>query len=246
MKKFLSAVFCVGLIMAMGSSVCAKTKKQYNVNNFKSSPVKDAEYYYFNGNDYDRKNNRLGATGEYTKALNLDSDCDKARISRATFLYFEGCYDKALEDFNYFYEHPSYGATVFYEYRIDSKLKLGMVEEALDDMYEVIIAYGGHAKLLQQMIDIVKQRPELQYKLTPQAHQAVIANYGSQARALRDYAQVFASDKYGMKNSNYYNFFIGTARALDPYVCLYVDSPTAHLYRTSNHGDVVETIQEQK
>ena len=90
MKKFLSAVFCVGLIMAMGSSVCAKTKKQYNVNNFKSSPVKDAEYYYFNGNDYDRKNNRLGATGEYTKALNLDGDCDKARISRATFLYFEG------------------------------------------------------------------------------------------------------------------------------------------------------------
>ena len=200
----------------------------------------------------------MGATGEFSKALNVDPDCDKARISRATFLYFEGKYEEALQDFNYFYSKDGYGAAPFYEYRIDCKVKLGYYPEALDDMYEVIIAYGGHAKLLQDMFNIISANPHLQYKLYPSAHQEVIAKYSGQARALRDYAQAYSNDNYNMKNKNFYNFFITTAKALDPTIPLYVNDPNevnasyTAKNRTIDGGaevqntEVVETIKESK
>lgn len=229
MKKILSAILFINFVFFVGSaafaksSKTAKTQKVKNVSSKKVSTYKSADFYYNNGNDYDMKNNRMGATGEFAKALNVDPDCDKARARKAIFLYFEGKYEEALQDFNYFYAKPGYGAIPFYEYRIDSKVKLGYYPEALDDMYEVIVAYGGHAKLLQDMFNIINANNHLQYKLYPSAHPQVIANYKGQARALRDYAQAYSNSKYNMKNKNFYNFFIVTAKALDPTISMYVN-----------------------
>ena len=98
----------------------------------------------------------------------------------------------------------------------------------------------------------------MQYKLYPSAHPDVISRYTGQARALRDYAQAYANDNYNMKNKNFYNFFITTARALDPTLSMYVNDPNevrasySAKNRTIDGGaevkntDVVETIKEQK
>ncbi len=89
-----------------------------------------------------------------------------------------------------------------------------MTEEALDDMYEVILAYGGQAKVLQDMIELVEANPEYRYKLTVDAHKDLIAKYKTQAKTIKDYAQTFLDKKYNMQNKDYYNFFIGISNAM--------------------------------
>ena len=98
--------------------------------------------------------------------------------------------------------------------------------------------------------------PHLQYKLYPSAHPQVIARYTGQARALRDYAQAYANDTYNMKNKNFYNFFITTAKALDPTISMYVNDPNEvnSAYRAKNrtvdggadikNTEVVDVIKE--
>ena len=74
---------------------------------------------------YEWKNNKLGAIDIYSKALNIDPNFDAARIARAKLLYFNGRYQEALQDYNYFYNKlPQYGPTAFYQFRINSKLQL--------------------------------------------------------------------------------------------------------------------------
>lgn len=203
MKKILVFICCL---------VCACLMGITSVN---AEQVKDEQYYLNLGKDYEWKNNRLGAIDLYTKALEVNPEFDEARSQRARLLYFEGKYDKALEDYTYFYnKQPQYGPGVYYEYRIDCKKKLGMTEEALDDMYEVILAYGGQAKVLQDMIDLVEANPEYRYKLTVDAHKDLIAKYKTQAKTIKDYAQTFLDKKYNMQNKDYYNFFIGISNAM--------------------------------
>ncbi|MEI3254283.1 MAG: tetratricopeptide repeat protein [Candidatus Gastranaerophilaceae bacterium] len=130
------------------------------------------------------KNNRLGAIDSYTEALKLNPDYVEARVARGKLYYFTGQYAKALEDFNYFYNKPNYGPTVYYEFRINCKKKLGQYAEAVDDMYEVILAYGGNSRLLQDMMDTVNQHSDLEYKLKPVSHPKLLAKYKPNAKKL--------------------------------------------------------------
>lgn len=210
MKKILSLIFCVVALTSFGSAAFSKQK---NTSSFNT--VQDAQYYLNLGKDYEWKNNKLGAIDIYTKALQIDPDFDEARESRAKLLYFNGRYAQALEDFNYFYNKlPKYGPSAFYQFRINSKLQLGMIEEAFDDMYEVILVYGGQAQVLDDMFLLVQQYPELQYRLCPAAHADLIMKYRNKAQLLNDYAETFLDEKYGMKNMQYYKFFHDIAKAM--------------------------------
>jgi tetratricopeptide (TPR) repeat protein len=252
MKKILSSILCLTVLATCCSSAIAKSSKDKTTQTAKVSKTKnskkiktpelhDANYYYEMGQDWERKNNRPGAADiPYTKALEIDPNFDLARVARMQVYYFYGQYEKALSDLNYFYHKtPSYGPAAFYEYRIDSKLKLGLYEMALDDMYEVILVYGGHAKLFSDMIEVVRQRPELQYKLSPAAHIDLLQKYRANANAIRDYAQIYKDSKGRVVNNNYYNFFISIAKSMDPYVNLYVDRPTT-IRQAVDDGQVTE------
>lgn len=202
MKKILSIVLCIGAIFTFNSSAL-------------SHEVQDAQYYFNLGADYEWKNNKLGAIDIYSKALNINPDFDAARIARAKLLYFNGRYQEALQDYNYFYNKlPQYGPTAFYQFRINSKLQLGMCEDALDDMYEVILAYAGQSQVLDQMIQVVQARPELQYKLTTAAHPELISKYKSNAKLIRDYAELYINSEKGMKSPAYYRFYMDIAKAM--------------------------------
>lgn len=201
MKKILSLVLCLGLFTAL--SAAAKTEK-------------DAQYYYEQGQSYEKLNNKFGAIDVYSEAVKLNPDFDTAREARAKLYYFFEKYEEALNDFEYFYNKPNYGAAAFYDYRIECKKRLGKYDEAMDDMYEVILAYGGQAKLYQDMLDIAKDHPELQYKLKPEAHAALNAKYQTQAKALRDYARTFDNGQNVITNKEYAKFFMDIAQALDP------------------------------
>lgn len=234
MKKFLSTIFCVCLLCATGVSVFAKT-------------VKDEQYYYNLGQDYERKNNRLGATEPYSKALEINPEFDKARIARAQINYFYGKYDKALEDFNYFYNKtPQFGPGAFFENRIDCKKKLNMNSEAMDDMYEVILVYGGQAKVLKDMFDFAQLHPELKSKLEPSAHPDLIAKYKDKAKSLRDYAQMYKDKDGNITNEEYYNFFINIAKTMDPDIILDVEYPAATPRTALDNGQVIDTQLEIK
>ncbi len=222
MKKILSIVLSLGAVLAMSSATFAE--------------VQDAQYYFNLGADYEWKNNKLGAIDIYTKALNIDPNYDAARYARAKLLYFNGRYERALEDFNYFYNKvPQYGPTAFYQFRINSKLQLGMCEEALDDMYEVILAYAGQSKVLDQMVQVIQARPELQYKLTTAAHMDLINKYRANAKLIRDYAEVYIDAEKGIKNPPYYRFYMDIAKAM------YAQMTPQDVINTSN---VRETVSE--
>lgn len=216
MKKILSAIFCAIALVSCGSAAFSKGVKQTKTKPVETVAVThDAQYYLNLGKDYEWKNNKLGAIGIYTKALQIDPDFDEARESRAKLLFFNGRYAQALEDFNYFYNKlPKYGPSAFYEMRIQSKLQLGMIEEAFDDMYEVILVYGGQAKVLDQMFALTQKYPELQYRLCPAAHSDLISKYRAKAKLLNDYAETFRDEKYGMRNMQYYKFFQDIAKAM--------------------------------
>lgn len=202
MKKILFIVLSLSAIFAFNNTaVCQE--------------VQDAQYYFNLGADYEWKNNKLGAIDIYSKALNIDSNFDAARIARAKLLYFNGRYQEALQDYNYFYNKlPQYGPTAFYQFRINSKLQLGYCEEALDDMYEVILAYAGQSQVLDQMVQVIQARPELQYKLTTAAHPELIAKYKSNAKLIRDYAELYINSEKGMKSPAYYKFYMDIAKAM--------------------------------
>lgn len=203
MKKILSLVIGLGMFLTVSASAFAQTQK-------------DAKYYYEQGQSYERLNNKFGAINEYSEAVKLNPDFDDARIARAKLYYFFEKYEEALNDFEYFYAKENYGAAAFYDYRIECKKRLGKYEEAMDDMYEVILAYGGQAKLYQEMLDIAKDHPELQYKLKPEAHAALNEKYKAQAKALRDYARTFDIGENVLKNQEYAKYFMEIATALDP------------------------------
>lgn len=206
MKKILLSILVMTAICASAFTSCIEAK---------ANTIQDEQYYLKKGQDYEWKNNRLGAAELYSQALKINPDFNEARIARAKIYYFYEQYDKALEDFEYFYNNPKYGAGTYYEYRIDCKKKLKKYSEALDDMYEVILVYGGQAKVLKEMFELADKHPELKDRLEPETHKDLIEKYKYQAKIIRDYAQTFADDKYNMKNPEYYNFFIKTADAMD-------------------------------
>lgn len=229
MRKILSVIFSLGLVLVLGTSVLAQA-------------VKDEKYYYNQGQDYERKNNRPGATEPYTKAIEINPDFDEARIARAQIYYFYGKYDKALEDFNYFYNKtPKYGPGAYYEYRIGCKKHLGQYDKAMDDMFEVILVYGGQAKVLKEMLELAQEHPELKDKLCPFAHSDLIEKYKSQAKVLRDYAQMYKDKDGNVTNEQYYNFFINIAKAMDPDICLDVDYPTEGPRTAPDEGMVIDS-----
>ena len=231
MKKALFFIFCL---------ICAGI---FNLSAVNAEQVKDEQYYLNLGKDYEWKNNRLGAIDLYTKALEVNPDFDEARSQRARLLYFEGKYDKALEDFTYFYnKQPEYGAGVYYEYRIDCKKKLGMTEAAIDDMYEVILAYGGQAKVLQDMIDLIQENPEYKYKLSVDAHMDLIAKYKTQAKALKDYAQTFLDKQYNIVNKDYYNFFITISNTMYDMIAQENDPDVKPVLRRTAPGEAEQVI----
>lgn len=214
MKKILSLLMCTVAIMSFGTEAFSKGIKKEKTTQTVNT-VHDAQYYMNLGKDYEWKNNKLGAIGIYTKALEIDPDFDEAREARAKLLYFNGRYEQALEDFSYFVnKQPKYGPSAFYQMRINSKIRLGMIEEAFDDMYEVVLVYGGQAQLLDDMFAMVQTYPELQYRLCPAAHSDLISKYRSKAKLLNDYAETFIDEKYGMKNMQYYKFFHDIAKAM--------------------------------
>lgn len=236
MKKILSiALSLTAVLFILGSSANAEA-------------VKDAQYYFKLGNDYEWKNNRRGAADIYTKALEIDPDYVDARVARGKVLYFTGQYEKALEDFNYFYNKPNYGPTVYYEFRINCKKKLGRYSEALDDMYEVILAYGGNSRILQDMLDTVSEHPDLEYKLKPVSHAELLTKYKPNAKKLRDYAKFCFDDKTNPKNKEYADFFMDMVSAMDPEVTHYTkviyDTPDNNpaSYRTSPTQDGGEVV----
>lgn len=232
MKKLLSMVLSLTVLFVLCSSAFAQQ-------------VKDAQYYFKLGNDYEWKNNRLGAIDVYTEALKLNPDYVDARIARAKLLYFTGQYAKALEDFNYFYSKPNYGPTVYYEFRINSKKKLGQYSEALDDMYEVILAYSGNSRLLQDMLDTVAQHPDLEYKLKPVSHPELLSKYKPNAKKLRDYAKTCADDKSNPKGKEYADFFMEIVSAMDPSVThysevIYEEAPSYRMAPAQDSGEVID------
>ena len=214
MKKVL--FLALFIICLCSSSICTFSKE-----------VKDAEYYYKQGQDYEWKNNRLGAIDAYSEALNVNPDYDKARIARAKLCMIFEKYEDALIDYEYFYNKSGYGPVVYFEDRIECKKKLGKIPEALDDMYEVILVYGGQAKVLKNMLDTVNEYPEYEFKLKPVAHADLIAKYKSKAKALRDYAVTFNDDKLSsIKNPEYYKFFMDIATAMDPQIATEAYNPS--------------------
>ena len=226
MKKILLVILCLcGLV---GFSTKANAQE-----------VQDAQYYFNLGADYEWKNNKLGAIGIYSKALNIDPNFDAARIARAKLLYFNGRYEEALVDLNYFYNKlPQYGPTAFYQFRINSKLQLGMCEDALDDMYEVILAYAGQSQVLDQMIQVVQARPELQYKLTVAAHPELITKYKSNAHLIRSYAELYIDSDSKIKNPPYYKFYMDISKAM------YAQLTPSDVFNVSNVRHTVSEGQE--
>lgn len=227
MKKILYSIICTISLLIIGSNVIAAS-------------VQDAQYYYNLGADYEHKNNRLGGAEMYSKALELNPDFDEARIARAKVYYFYEKYDKALADFMYFYNKPKYGAATYYEYRIECKKKLEQYPEAIDDMYEVILVYGGQAKVLKEMFETIQEHPEFEYKLKPIAHPNLITKYKSKAKALRDYAQIYKDKDGTINNQEYYDFFINIAKAMDPDICLDVEYPTEPPRKAPDEGQVID------
>ena len=196
MKRFLSLALCASVLFLSTSAVFAKgIKKAKQPKPLKVEKTLTAEEYYRLGADYEWKNNRLGAAEVYSKALELNPDYNDARIARAKIYYFYEKYDKALEDYNYFYQKPNYGAASFFENRINCKKALGMYEEAMDDMFEVILAYGGQAKVYDEMKAFAMEHPELQYKLNPDNHKDLLIKYSTKAPELRGYAKTYESDE---------------------------------------------------
>ena len=75
MKRLTAVVAALGAVIMMGSAAyCAE--------------VKDAQYYFKQGNDIEWKNNRLGAIDSYTEALKLNPDYVEARVARGKLYYF--------------------------------------------------------------------------------------------------------------------------------------------------------------
>ncbi len=234
MKKFFAALFCIGIIFATGTSIYAKV-------------IKDEQYYFNQGQDYERKNNRLGATEPYSKALEINPNFDKARIARAHIYYFYGQYDKALEDFNYFYNKtPEFGPAAFYDYRIGCKKQLNMNKEAFDDMYEVILVYGGQANILKDMFDFVQLHPELKTGLDPKTHPELMEKYKDKAKTLRDYAQMYKDKEGNITNNQYYDFFINIAKTMDPDIILDVEYPTELPRKAPENSQVIDSSIEVK
>lgn len=219
MKKILTAAvfLCASMILCQPSFAKKTAKPQ------PQPVVKDAAYYVKLGAEYEWLNNRAGAVDIYTKALQIDPNCNEARNSRLKLNYFLGRYNQVLEDCEYFYNLPGYGAAAYYEYRINSKKQLGDYAGAVDDMYEVILAYGGQAKVLEDLFNTVSNNPELEYKLRPQSHPELLSKYKNQAKLLRDYAQMYKDSHGKVINQQYYDFFTGLAKALDPAILINVE-----------------------
>ena len=227
MKKIFSAIMFLSVLFMFSQGAFAKSKKQERPKHQRveqtTNEVKDAQYYLRLGADYEWKNNRAGAIDVYTKALEIDPDCNEARAARVKLCYFLGRYEEALEDLEYFRSLPDYGPAVYYDYRINSKLKLGRIEDAVDDMYEVIIAYGGQSVVLKQLFETIEQNPELEYKLDPKSHPELLEKYSKQARFVRDYAQMYKGVDGKVTDEQYYNFFVNLAKALDPAIIINVE-----------------------
>ncbi len=235
MKKILLLFLCLLSLGLTASSVLAKAKTQ--------EIEKNAEYYYKQGLDYEWKNNRLGAIDIYTKALEIDPSFNDARIARAKLYYFFEKYDKALEDFNYFYNQPNYGAAVYYEYRIDCKKKLGMYSEALDDMYEVILAYGGQARVLNEMQEMINEHPEYSNKLEPESHTDLLIKYSAKAPEIRGYAETYAKDENNPQSIAYYKFFRKIARKMDELAPQKATPASSGIRTAPAEGEVIDTIK---
>lgn len=237
MKKILSIILCLFAFTAVTNSAIAANKA-------KAAPKEQTpEYYYKQGQDYEWKNNRLGAIDIYSKALEIDPSYNDARIARAKLYYFFEKYDKALEDFNYFYNQPNYGAAVYYEYRIDCKKKLGLYSEALDDMFEVILAYGGQARVYAQMKEMIEEHPEYADKLNPDTHKDLLIKYSAKAPELRGYAETFSKDETNEQNMEYYKFFRNIARKMDQLAPAQNPQPTDNIRKSPVDGEVIDTIK---
>ena len=213
MKKLLTCFLCVSALLVTGLSSDAKKAKQPKQ---EQSQMKDARFYYNEGIRYEQHNNKEGAIDVYAKAVELDPNFDAARIAKAQLSYFYGRYEEALADFEYLETRPGYGAGAFFDSRIDCRLKLGQYDKALDDMYEVILAYCGQVKVYKQMQEIVTQHPELAYKLKPEAHKDLIEKYKDNAKIMRDYARTFKDARNNINEPEMYDFFMGIAIALNP------------------------------
>lgn len=225
-----------------------KAKKNYNAKQrFDSNrEFSTAQGYYEQGKDWDLKNNRPGSHVQFTKALNMNPNYDEAKLARAQAYYYNQNYDKSFDDFTYFYNNDEkYGAATFYEYRIECKKRQGLWADALDEMYEAILAYGGHTQLLNEMIQIIQEHPELSYKLNTASHQYLLAKHRNQASAIRDYAQLYKPNSGRVPNEDYYNFYINIAQTMNPDISLEV-TPMAPLTGrvNENQGDVVDAIYE--
>ena len=210
MKKLLSIVFCLSVLCVSGLSADAKKHDETQ------SQVKDAQFYYNEGIRYETHNNKEGAIDVYAKAVELDPEFDAARIAKAQLSYFYGRYQEALADYEYLASKPGYGAGAFYDNRINCRLKLGQYAEALDDMYEVILAYCGQVKIYEQMKQIVAEHPELAYKLKPSSHPELNAKYKDNAKIMRDYARTFKDARNNINEPEIYDFFMDVAIALNP------------------------------
>ena len=212
MKKLLSLVFCLSVLCVTGLSADAKKSKEAD----QQSQVKDAQFYYNEGIRYETHNNKEGAIDVYAKAVALDPEFDAARIAKAQLAYFYGRYEEALADYEYLYNKPGYGAGAFYDNRINCRIKLGQYAEALDDMYEVILAFCGQVKVYDQMKQLVSEHPELAYKLKPESHPELNAKYKENAKIMRDYARTFKDARNNINEPELYDFFMNVAIALNP------------------------------
>lgn len=216
MKKLLTCFLCVSTLLITGLASDAKKAKEPKKQKQEQTQVKDARFYYNEGIRYEQHNNKEGAIDVYAKAVELDPNFDAARIAKAQLSYFYGKYEEALADFEYLETRPGYGAGAFFDSRIDCRLKLGQYDKALDDMYEVILAYCGQVKVYKQMQEIVSQHPELAYKLKPESHPELNAKYKENAKTLRDYARTFKDARNNINEPEMYDFFMNIAIALNP------------------------------
>ena len=216
MKKLLTCFFFLLSLLITGLASDAKNAKEPKKQKQTQTQVKDARFYYNEGIRYEQHNNKEGAIDVYGKAVELDPNFDAARIAKAQLAYFYGRYEEALADFEYLETRPGYGAGAFFDSRIDCRLKLGQYDKALDDMYEVILAYCGQVKVYKQMQEIVSQHPELAYKLKPESHPELNAKYKENAKTLRDYARTFKDARNNINEPEMYDFFMNIAIALNP------------------------------
>ena len=216
MKKLLSLALCLSVLCVTGLSADAKKSKEPKKSKQEQTQIKDAQFYYSEGIRYETHNNKEGAIDVYAKAVELDPDFDAARIAKAQLAYFYGRYEEALADYEYLYNKPGYGAGAFYDNRIDCRLKLGQYEQALDDMYEVILAFCGQVKVYDQMKQIVAQHPELAYKLNPSSHPELNEKYKDNAKIMRDYARTFKDARNNINEPELYEFFMDIAISLNP------------------------------